>query len=84
MREENMPPSQAPSKPSSTRGSTHPHITAGTPGRINALVRDKHLRLAALKHFIGQLISPHHRRHPGSHQRPSSRIASPACRSQAL
>ncbi|KAF2005258.1 P-loop containing nucleoside triphosphate hydrolase protein [Amniculicola lignicola CBS 123094] len=31
---------------------THPHIIVGTPGRINALVRDKHLRLAGLKHFV--------------------------------
>jgi ATP-dependent RNA helicase UAP56/SUB2 len=31
---------------------THPHIIVGTPGRINALVRDKHLRLASLKHFV--------------------------------
>jgi ATP-dependent RNA helicase UAP56/SUB2 len=31
---------------------THPHIIVGTPGRINALVRDKHLRPANLKHFV--------------------------------
>ncbi|KAJ4369187.1 Suppressor of the cold-sensitive snRNP biogenesis mutant brr1-1 [Neocucurbitaria cava] len=31
---------------------THPHIIVGTPGRINALVRDKHLRLSGLKHFV--------------------------------
>jgi ATP-dependent RNA helicase UAP56/SUB2 len=31
---------------------THPHVIVGTPGRINALVRDKHLRLANLKHFV--------------------------------
>jgi hypothetical protein len=31
---------------------THPHIIVGTPGRINALVRDKKLRLANLKHFV--------------------------------
>ncbi|KAF1940644.1 ATP-dependent RNA helicase-like protein sub2 [Clathrospora elynae] len=31
---------------------THPHIIVGTPGRINALVRDRHLRLANLKHFV--------------------------------
>jgi ATP-dependent RNA helicase UAP56/SUB2 len=31
---------------------THPHIIVGTPGRINALVRDRHLRLADLKHFV--------------------------------
>jgi ATP-dependent RNA helicase UAP56/SUB2 len=31
---------------------THPHITVGTPGGINALVRDKHLRLANVKHFV--------------------------------
>jgi hypothetical protein len=30
---------------------THPHILVGTPGRINALVRDKHLRLANVKYF---------------------------------
>ncbi len=31
---------------------THPHIIVGTPGRINALVRDRYLRLANLKHFV--------------------------------
>ncbi|KAK7179251.1 Suppressor of the cold-sensitive snRNP biogenesis mutant brr1-1 [Paraphaeosphaeria sporulosa] len=31
---------------------THPHIIVGTPGRINALVRDKVLRLSNLKHFV--------------------------------
>ena len=31
---------------------THPHIIVGTPGRINALVRDRHLRLANLEHFV--------------------------------
>ncbi|KAF2017247.1 P-loop containing nucleoside triphosphate hydrolase protein [Aaosphaeria arxii CBS 175.79] len=31
---------------------THPHIIVGTPGRIHALVRDKKLRLANLKHFV--------------------------------
>lgn len=31
---------------------THPHIIVGTPGRINALVRDKKLRLSGLKHFV--------------------------------
>ncbi|KAA8618473.1 SrmB Superfamily II DNA and RNA helicase [Pyrenophora tritici-repentis] len=31
---------------------SHPHIIVGTPGRINALVRDRHLRLANLKHFV--------------------------------
>lgn len=31
---------------------THPHIIVGTPGRINALVRDKYLRLAELKCFV--------------------------------
>ncbi|KZM18678.1 RNA helicase [Ascochyta rabiei] len=31
---------------------THPHIIVGTPGRINALVRDRHLRLSNLKHFV--------------------------------
>ncbi|KAB8337093.1 hypothetical protein FH972_021397 [Carpinus fangiana] len=31
---------------------THPHIIVGTPGRINALVRDKALRLGNVKHFV--------------------------------
>ncbi|ORY12323.1 P-loop containing nucleoside triphosphate hydrolase protein [Clohesyomyces aquaticus] len=31
---------------------THPHIIVGTPGRIHALVREKKLRLAGLKHFV--------------------------------
>ncbi|KAF1832127.1 P-loop containing nucleoside triphosphate hydrolase protein [Decorospora gaudefroyi] len=31
---------------------THPHIIVGTPGRINALVRDRILRLHGLKHFV--------------------------------
>jgi ATP-dependent RNA helicase UAP56/SUB2 len=31
---------------------THPHIIVGTPGRLNALVRDKKLRLANIHHFI--------------------------------
>jgi hypothetical protein len=31
---------------------THPHIIVGAPGRINALVRDRHLRLANLKRFV--------------------------------
>jgi ATP-dependent RNA helicase UAP56/SUB2 len=48
---------------------THPHIIVGTPGRLNALVRDKHLRLGNVRMFvldecdkmldqIGKLISP--------------------------
>ena len=31
---------------------THPHIIVGTPGRMNALVRDKKLRLGALRQFV--------------------------------
>jgi ATP-dependent RNA helicase UAP56/SUB2 len=31
---------------------THPHIIVGTPGRMNALVRDKKLRLGSIRHFI--------------------------------
>jgi ATP-dependent RNA helicase UAP56/SUB2 len=31
---------------------SHPHIIVGTPGRLNALVRDKKLRLANIRHFI--------------------------------
>lgn len=31
---------------------THPHIIVGTPGRLNALVRDKKLRLGALRQFV--------------------------------
>jgi len=31
---------------------THPHIIVGTPGRLNALVRDKYLRLNSLKVFV--------------------------------
>lgn len=31
---------------------THPHIIVATPGRLNALVRDKKLRLANIRHFI--------------------------------
>ena len=31
---------------------THPHIVVATPGRLNALVRDKHLRLNACKIFV--------------------------------
>lgn len=30
---------------------THPHIIVGTPGRLNALVRDKKLRLGSIKVF---------------------------------
>ncbi|KAL9543709.1 Spliceosome RNA helicase BAT1 [Mucor bainieri] len=29
-----------------------PHILVGTPGRVLALVRDKHLKLANVKHFV--------------------------------
>ncbi|KAF2098021.1 putative ATP dependent RNA helicase [Rhizodiscina lignyota] len=31
---------------------THPHIIVATPGRLNALVRDKKLRLGSITHFI--------------------------------
>lgn len=31
---------------------THPHIIVGTPGRLNALVRDKKLRLGTIHHFV--------------------------------
>ena len=31
---------------------THPHIVVGTPGRLNALVRDKHLRLGSVRMFV--------------------------------
>jgi ATP-dependent RNA helicase UAP56/SUB2 len=31
---------------------THPHIIVGTPGRLNALVRDKHLRLGNVRMFV--------------------------------
>lgn len=31
---------------------THPHIIVGTPGRLNALVRDKHLRLGSVRMFV--------------------------------
>lgn len=31
---------------------THPHIIVATPGRLNALVRDKHLRLGSIRQFI--------------------------------
>lgn len=31
---------------------THPHIIVATPGRLNALVRDKHLRLSNCKVFV--------------------------------
>jgi len=31
---------------------THPHIIVATPGRLNALVRDKHLRLGSCKIFV--------------------------------
>lgn len=29
-----------------------PHILVGTPGRVLALIRDKHLRLSTLDHFV--------------------------------
>lgn len=31
---------------------THPHVIVGTPGRLNALVREKKLRLANVKVFV--------------------------------
>lgn len=31
---------------------THPHIIVATPGRLNALVRDKYLRLGSIKVFV--------------------------------
>jgi hypothetical protein len=31
---------------------THPHIIVATPGRLNALVRDKYLRLGSCKVFV--------------------------------
>ena len=31
---------------------THPHIIVATPGRMNQLVRDKHLRLGSVKVFV--------------------------------
>lgn len=31
---------------------THPHIIVGTPGRLNALVRDKYLRLTSVRIFV--------------------------------
>jgi ATP-dependent RNA helicase UAP56/SUB2 len=31
---------------------THPHIIVATPGRLQALVRDKHLRLGSVKVFV--------------------------------
>jgi ATP-dependent RNA helicase UAP56/SUB2 len=31
---------------------THPHIIVGTPGRLNALVRDKHMRLGNVRMFV--------------------------------
>lgn len=30
----------------------HPHIIVGTPGRLNALVREKNLRLGSIKAFV--------------------------------
>ena len=30
----------------------HPHIIVGTPGRLNALVREKNLRLGTIKAFV--------------------------------
>ena len=31
---------------------THPHIIVATPGRLNALVRDKKLRLGNIQRFV--------------------------------
>jgi ATP-dependent RNA helicase UAP56/SUB2 len=31
---------------------THPHIIVGTPGRLNALVREKKLKLGNIRQFI--------------------------------
>ena len=31
---------------------THPHIIVATPGRMNQLVRDKHLRLGSVRVFV--------------------------------
>jgi ATP-dependent RNA helicase UAP56/SUB2 len=31
---------------------THPHVIVATPGRLNALVRDKYLRLGSINNFI--------------------------------
>lgn len=31
---------------------THPHIIVATPGRMNALVREKKLRLGSVKDFV--------------------------------
>ncbi|KUI60157.1 ATP-dependent RNA helicase SUB2 [Cytospora mali] len=31
---------------------THPHVIVGTPGRLNALVRDKYLRLGSVRIFV--------------------------------
>ena len=31
---------------------THPHIIVGTPGRLNALIRDKYLRLNSVRIFV--------------------------------
>ena len=31
---------------------THPHIIVATPGRLNALVRDKKLRLGSVQRFV--------------------------------
>jgi replicative superfamily II helicase len=35
-----------------TNKETHPHIIVATPGRLNALVRDKHLRLGNVQRFV--------------------------------
>lgn len=35
-----------------TNKETHPHIIVATPGRLNALVRDKHLRLGSVQKFV--------------------------------
>ena len=34
------------------KGNAQPHIIVGTPGRILALVRGKHLDASKLKHFV--------------------------------
>ena len=31
---------------------THPHIIVGTPGRLQALIRDKYLRLGSVRIFV--------------------------------
>ena len=51
---------------------THPHIIVATPGRLNALVREKALRLGSIKAFVLDecdkmldQIGGDHRRRPG-------------------